>query len=268
MTDKGAEHNGKGGSSAIISDLGDYKATWLSEGDKIVVPVPAGSHVDGALIRRITEGCRVGGADGVLVMTVGPGASGSAWRPVAPGVAASELVGADPPVLLASSDRQGAILFSRPGFALVAGTALFLKGAAPEGVDGGRARFARYARSVARRWPELQSVARSLSPRHFAWARARDVPAGTDAARQVRLLRDFTTGSIGGADFARGWPAARRASQDNGERLRDPLLTAFDQVFSLLEDYSIDPDLKDPDDLSDQELRVSVRAIMKHAGGF
>ncbi|WP_371777485.1 hypothetical protein [Streptomyces sp. NBC_01438] len=40
-----------------------------------------------------------------------------------------------------------------PGSALVAGTPRFLKGAVPEGVDGGRARFARYARTVAHRWP-------------------------------------------------------------------------------------------------------------------
>lgn len=201
-------------------------------------------------------------------MMVEPDASSRAWRPIAPGIAASDLVGVDPPVLLTSSHRQGAILFSRPGYALVAGTSQFLRGAVPEGVDGGRARFARYARAVAKRWPELQGISRSLPPRHISWARARDIPAGTSAARQVHLMRAFTTGSIDGAEFARGWLEARRASQDNGERLRDPLLTAFRQVFSLLEDYSIDPDLNEPDDLSDQELKDAVRETMERTEGF
>lgn len=252
----------------ILSSLGDYNSAWLADGPKPIVPVPAGSHVDDALVRRITEGCRAGGADAVLVMAFGSGTASRIWRPVAPGIAASELVGINPPVLLASSDRQGAILFSRPGYVLVAGTAGFLRGAVPEGVDGGRARFARYARAAAKRWPELKDISQAFSSRHIAWSRARDIPAGTSAARQVSLMQAFTTGSIGGADFARGWLDARRASRNNGERLRDPLLTAFDQTFSLLEDYSIDPDLRDPDDLSDQELMEAVRETMERTNGF
>lgn len=252
----------------ILSSLGDYNSAWLADGPKPIVPVPAGSHVDDALVRRITEGCRMEGADAVLVMAVGSETASRTWRPVAPDIAASELVGVNPPVLLASSDRQGAILFSRPGYVLVAGTAEFLKGAVPEGVDGGRARFGRYARVAAKRWPGLKEISQSFPPRHIAWARAREIPAETNAARQVNLMRAFTTGSIGGAAFARGWLDARRASQSNGERLRDPLLTAFDQIFSLLEDYSIDPDLKDPDDLSDQELMDAVRETMERTDGF
>lgn len=252
----------------ILSGLGEYNSAWLAAGPKPIVPVPAGSRVDDALVQRITEGCRTGGADAVLVMAVGSEAASRTWRPVAPDIAASELGGVNPPVLLASSDRQGAILFPRPGYVLVAGTARFLRGAVPEGVDGGRARFARYVRAAAKRWPDLKDISQSFPPRHISWARAREIPAGTDAAQQVNLMRSFTAGSIGGADFARGWLDARRASQNNGERLRDPLLTAFDQIFSLLEDYSIDPALKDPDDLSDQELVDAVRETMVRSDGF
>lgn len=202
------------------------------------------------------------------MIAVGSETADRTWLPVATDIAASELVGINLPVLLASSDRMGAILFSHPGYALVAGTAEFLKGAVPEGVDGGRARFGRYARVAAERWPGLKGISQSFSPRHIAWARAREIPAGTSAARQVTLMQAFTTGSIGGAEFARGWLDARRESQNNGERLRDPLLTAFDQIFSLVEDYSIDPDLKDPDDLSDQELMDAVRETMERTDGF
>ncbi|MFC8532657.1 Imm7 family immunity protein [Streptomyces sp. NPDC057249] len=247
---------------------GAFSSAWLADGPKSLVPVPAGSCLDAALVRRVTEGCRMGGADAVLVQAGGSGTASTAWRPVAPGAAASELVGVCPLVVLAASDRQGAVLFSRPGYALVAGTAGFLEGAVPEGVDGGRARFGRYARVVGKWWPEVMGIARSFSARHISWARARDVPAGTGVARQVHLMRGLTTGSIGGADFARGWPAARRTSQNDGERLRDPLRTALDAVFSLLEDYSIDPDLKSPGDLSDRELTDAVREIVERTEGF
>lgn len=268
---------GAPGSPAVLTDphSGAFATSWLSEGPKLVVPVPAGAHVDRALVRRTADGCRAGGAGEVLVMTAdGPAASGRAWRQVASGVTSSiatasiatssittpsDLVGSAPRVLLVASDLQGAVLFDRPGYALVAGTARFLRGAVPEGVDGGRARFARYARAVADRWPELQAVARGLGPRHIAWAHARNVPDGTATSHQLRLARDFTAGAIGGADFARGWLKARRMAQESGERLRDPLLSAFEQVFFLLEDYSIDPALKDPTDLSVQELRDAVR---------
>lgn len=283
------------GSPAVLAEprSGAFAASWLSEGPKLVVPVPAGTHVDRALVRRTADGCRAAGAGEVLVMTAdGPAASGRALRQVAPAITASggtasgltpsrltapittasittapittapDLIGSAPRVLLVASDLQGAVLFDRPGYALVAGTAPFLRGAVPEGVDGGRARFARYARAVADRWPELQAVARDFGPRHIAWAHARNVPDGTATSQQVCLVRDFTAGAIGGADFARGWLNARRAAQESGERLREPLLSAFQQVFLLLEDYSIDPALKGPTDLSDQELRDAVRKSM------
>ncbi|MHC3818897.1 hypothetical protein [Streptomyces sp. DT9] len=259
------------GEPGVLTDSWDFDEDWLSDGPKLIVPVPAGSHVDASLVRRVIEGCRTAGADGVLVLTDGPGgpgASGRTRRTVAPGRAVAAVAGIGSPALLASCDRQGAVLFSGPGSALVAGTPRFLRGAVPEGVDGGRARFARYARTVAHRWPGLRSLARSLPPRHLAWSRSRDVPAGTGAARQLELMRGLTTGSVDAPDFARGWQAARRTSQDNGERLREPLLTAFGQVFSLLEDYSVDLDLKDADDLTDQELADAVREIMEYTEGF
>ncbi|WP_330239715.1 hypothetical protein [Streptomyces sp. NBC_00525] len=256
------------GQLGILSSLGDYEPAWLAIGHKRVVPVPAGSRVDDALVQRITRGCRTGGADALLVMVLGSETVGRTWRLIAPDVAASELVGVSSPLLLASSDQQGAVLFSRPGYALVAGTAEFLKGAVPEGVDGGRARFGRYARAAAKRWPEFKDISQSFPPRHIAWARAREIPAGTNAARQVKMMQAFAAGSISGADFAREWLDARRASQNDGERLRDPLLAAFDQIFSLLEDYSIDPALKDPGDLSDEELVDAVREVMERTDGF
>lgn len=185
------------GEPGVLTDSWDFDEDWLADGPKLIVPVPAGSHVDASLVRRVIEGCRTAGADGVLVLTDGPGGPGASdrtRRTVAPGRAVAAVAGIGSPALLASCDRQGAVLFSGPGSALVAGTPRFLRGAVPEGVDGGRARFARYARTVAHRWPGLRSLARSLPPRHLAWSRSRDVPAGTGAARQLELMRGLTGG--------------------------------------------------------------------------
>lgn len=60
VTDKGAPRGDHAVGPEILSSVGDYNGAWLSDGPKLVVPVPAGSHVDDALVRRITEGCRAG----------------------------------------------------------------------------------------------------------------------------------------------------------------------------------------------------------------
>ncbi|MFJ9028599.1 hypothetical protein ACIRQP_08745 [Streptomyces sp. NPDC102274] len=221
----------------------------MSDGPKSVVPVPVGTHVDHALVRRITEGCRTGGTDGVRVIGAEPSADPPIrTRRLAPlGAIESEMIGLAPPVLLAAGDLRGTVLFPEPGYALVAGTPQFLRGAAPERVDEGRVCFAGYARAVEGRLPILRSVAQSLPPRYIAWSRARDIRPETGAAQQLGLMHTFVAGECAGPDFARGWLAARRLSQDNGERLRDPLTKALDGVFCLLKDYSIDPDLKDPE---------------------
>ncbi|MGW4837125.1 hypothetical protein [Streptomyces globisporus] len=41
--------------------------------------------------------------------------------------------------------------------------------------------------------------------------------------------------------------------------------TLLDRVFSLLEDYSIDPQFKEPGDLSDDELKNAVTELMREA---
>ncbi|MFH8615261.1 colicin immunity domain-containing protein [Streptomyces sp. NPDC017979] len=173
-----------------------------------------------------------------------------------------------PPGLLATSDLNGAVLFLSQGYALVAGTPLFLRSAVPEGVDGGRARFARYAHRVKERWPELSAVTQALPPRHTAWSHVQDIPPGTGTARQVELMRGLVGGECSAADFARGWLDARRVSLSNGERLQRSLSLVLDEVFALLENYAIDPSLKEPGDLSDDELKREVRRLMQRATGW
>ncbi|MER7037894.1 MULTISPECIES: colicin immunity domain-containing protein [Streptomyces] len=76
-------------------------------------------------------------------------------------------------------------------------------------------------------------------------------------------MRDVAAGRCTGAEFAVGWLDARRRSQQQGERVRDPLETLLDRVFSLLEDYSIDPQFKEPEDLSDDELKNAVIELLR-----
>ncbi|MEU4026386.1 hypothetical protein [Streptomyces anulatus] len=78
-------------------------------------------------------------------------------------------------------------------------------------------------------------------------------------------MRDVAAGRCTGAEFAVGWLDARRRSLLRGERVRDPLETLLDRVFSLLEDYSIDPQFKEPDDLSDDDLQNAVTELLRKA---
>ncbi|MFJ9109670.1 hypothetical protein [Streptomyces sp. NPDC102283] len=176
-----------------------YSELWLAVGNKEIVPVPAGAHTDGSLAGRIAEGCRTAGVDAVLVVRPDAGSAAPAHRlpPTDP-----RLLTLSPPLLLVAAGLEGAMLFSRPGFALVAGTPSFLAGAAPEGVDRGRARFARYARAAAGRWPGLESTARSFRPVQVAWKHPRDVSAGTATAQQLTFMRDFAVGRCTGREFA------------------------------------------------------------------
>ncbi|UYQ62471.1 colicin immunity domain-containing protein [Streptomyces peucetius] len=92
-----------------------------------------------------------------------------------------------------------------------------------------------------------------------AWSHPDDVAPTSAAARQLALLNAFDDGTCSASDFAHGWWQARRTSQTNGERVLGALGALLDQVFMILEDYSIEPGLAEPGDLDDDELRTAVR---------
>lgn len=121
-----------------------------------------------------------------------------------------------PHTFIWTPDRQGAVLFPAPGYALLAGTEPFMATAVPEGTDEARARFTRYARKRAAVRPELLAVAVTYSPAHTAWSHPADVAPNTAACHQLELLRDFTNGAVPATDFAHTWWQARRASRSNG----------------------------------------------------
>lgn len=100
-----------------------------------------------------------------------------------------------------------------------------------------------------------------------AWARPDDVDPASHVAEQLRLIDALINGSMPGPDFARAWLAARRESLNAGERLREPFDRALNQVFYAIEDYVIDPELREPEDMTDADLvdRVNTaNTVIEH----
>ncbi|MFF7443399.1 hypothetical protein [Streptomyces sp. NPDC008122] len=121
------------------------------------------------------------------------------------------------------------------------------------------ARFGRRARAVKGRWSRAEVIARAHPPVHRVWFHAADVAPGTASARLLSLLDDFTRGRRTAAEFAEGRRETRRAAQANGERVGGAPAELFDRVFLTLEDYTSAPELREPGDLTDAELREAIR---------
>lgn len=181
----------------------------------------------------------------------------------------ADCTGIHPPRLLWTPALQGAVLFPEAGYALIAGSAGFIAATVGESVDTARTRFGRYARRLSERHPALPSVAATYPPKHPAWSSPEDVDPESAAARQLALLDAFTDGTSSAPDFAHDWWEARRASLADGERVQGPLGDLFDRVFMLLEDYSVGPDIREPGDLDDAELRTAMSEAwdtFRHSG--
>ncbi|KOV90254.1 hypothetical protein [Streptomyces sp. NRRL B-3648] len=242
--------------AAHLTDDASFFPSWLH--GKAVTPVPVGGWMDAALARRVTAGCRAVGASHIFRADLKTGRRGVDTIRLPLGTEGAQ---GRPPSLWWTPDGQGAVLFPESGYALVAGTAPFMTAAVGEGVDTARARFTRYARTLDVRQPSLTVVAAAYPPIRRAWSRPAEVDPNSSVARQLKVLDAFTQGSCLAPDFARGWWEARRAAQANGERIQGALEDLFDEVFMILEDYSVDPDLAEPRDLSDAELRAAVQEV-------
>ncbi|MGY3204553.1 hypothetical protein [Streptomyces sp. TE5632] len=240
--------------SRVLDPDGAFASDWLRA--KSVAPMPVGANIDAALTRRIQAGCRAVGASHLLATGLADATAATSRLP-----ADADFTGLRPPLLLRTPDARGAVLFPEEGYALIAGTTAFMASAVSEGTDSARARFGRHARSLRERHPSLAPVAASYPPGDRAWSRLGDVDPASATAQQLALLEAFTeAGTCGAPDFAHGWWDARRASQTNGERVRGALGDLLDEVFMILEEYSVDPDLAEPGDLDDAGLRSAVCA--------
>ncbi|MFE6287413.1 hypothetical protein [Streptomyces sp. NPDC057877] len=237
----------------VLDPDSTFTSFWLRE--NAVAPVPVGARIDAALARRITAGCRAVGASNLLATNLADAPATTSRLP-----ADADCTGIRPPVVLRTPDLQGVVLFPEEGYALIAGNTAFMASAVSEGTETARARFGRYARALLERHPSLASVTASHPPGHRAWSRPDDVDPASATAQQLALLEAFTEGTCAAPDFAHGWWDARRTSQTNGERVQGPLGGLLDDIFMILEDYSVDPDLAEPGDLDDAGLQTAVRA--------
>jgi hypothetical protein len=238
----------------ILARPDAFAPEWLAEGGKAVVPVATPSGLHSMLLEQLRDGALAVDASEVLECL--PDAD-----PVPLPLDRPFAVGAEP-VLLILPDHSGAVLGTGLGYALVAGTPRFLAAVLPGGADHARAEFGRVARKV----PRLAAVAGRFPPRARAWRSPDEVPPGTATAEQLALMAAFGRGELPGGEFATRWYAARRLACERDERVRDRLAEALHDVFFLLEDYPIDPALREPGDVTDEELETGVRAALDLLG--
>lgn len=78
-------------------------------------------------------------------------------------------------------------------------------------------------------------------------------------------MRSLSAGAITPAMFATLWLAARRTSLERGERVGEKLSRIFNIVFYALDDYPIDPSLREEGDVSDAELLACVVEALQAA---
>ncbi|MGV9294173.1 hypothetical protein [Amycolatopsis sp. NPDC003676] len=95
------------------------------------------------------------------------------------------------------------------------------------------------------------------------WAKRREVPADSGVARELAAMEALVRGESSGPEFSLAWGAAWRLSTERRERLRTPFYQVLNHLFFVLEDYPIDPTLRDPGDVTDEELLVEVRAALR-----
>lgn len=96
-----------------------------------------------------------------------------------------------------------------------------------------------------------------------SWARPAEVPIGSAIGDELSLMLKFEEGWVSGPEFAVGWLTARRTALGRGERVRERFEQILNQVFYLLDDYVVDPALRDKDDMTDGELVEKVRVHLQ-----
>ncbi|MFE0174946.1 colicin immunity domain-containing protein [Streptomyces sp. NPDC059002] len=245
----------------VVSGTGSFRREWLAASDKSVVPVPSPSGMDKHLARRVSSGAAQAGHDHVIACRVEEAGVAEPGIEIA---ATQESILRETPwndgeFLIVLPDLAGALLVTDQGYALIAGEGDFLRGGIPEGVDQATVDFSRYAKRVGRSHPAVLAVAAQARPVQVAWASKSDVAEGSATAQQMALMESFAADDIGGEEFAVAWLDARRQSLHLRERLREPFSRILDQVFYALDDYVIDPGLRDADDMTNEQLQAQVR---------
>ncbi|MFF4418362.1 hypothetical protein ACFYY8_38035 [Streptosporangium sp. NPDC001559] len=232
-----------------------------------MVPVPASPSEEEKLAARVCVGAREVGVDHVLAGQVGERHAGEdvIRIPTAPS-GPPNLPPRDTNLLLALADLSGAVLVTQEGYALIAGDSRFVRACLDEGIDRARARFARYARRLKGSRPDLPAIAGEFPPHRVTQPVPDRMAPGSGVAEQLALMRSLARGEMSAAAFMPAWLAARRHALTEGEHVPDPVDRVLTDVFYDLEDYTADPDLREPGDMSDGELTSRVRAALDKLG--
>lgn len=255
---------------AVLSAAGDFRSDWLaSAGGKSIAPLPVHAGLSRPTALRLVAGAREAGATAILAASLAPERHDMTVTQVP--LSTDELLAhasraQEGSELLLAADNLHSALLPKPGYALLAGTPQFMRGALSEGPDKAKADFQRYARRMQPEKPHIAAVAAGFPPMGKSWKVPSDIPADSHTGRQLTLMRDLLDDAVDGPTYARGWLAERRSAMDAGERVSDTIATALDSVFYALEDYTIDPSLRDEDDLTDEELRQHVADALQQLG--
>ncbi len=245
----------------ILSGPGSFNREWIADGGKRVAPLTLHSRMNVHLAERMSSGARQTGHTYVIACRVKDSAieRQQVEIPSTSEALLRQIPWHDESFLVVLPDVSGALLVTDRGYSLIAGRDEFLRHAVPEGIDQAIIDFKRYAKRVGRSHPALAEVSAEFQPRQTAWASWSDVAPGSATAEQLSLMDSFTAGDISTEDFARSWLAARRQALELRERLREPFSRLLDQVFYALDDYVIDPELRDADDMTNEQLQAIVQ---------
>lgn len=247
----------------VVTFAGEFRQDWL-EG-KVVAPIPTGVRADVGFGSRLVSGAREVSVSRMLIVRFHPECWGdpAVESELDPHVLMHRLSAYEGAsgVLVVTDNLLGAALLG-PGYALVAGTERFMRAAVPEGSDKARVNFLRYARRVAEHSPHLVEIAAAFPPSERQWKSVGEIPTDSHTGKQLAFMNEFRDELLDGPAFARKWLFERSRAMNVGERVHDKIASIFDEVFYLLDDYVIDPGLRDLCDMTDETLRRRVSDVL------
>jgi hypothetical protein len=98
---------------------------------------------------------------------------------------------------------------------------------------------------------------------YLTWKGPSEVPPDSATAEQLRLMASFVSGRLAAEEFAVRWLSARRLALNHGERLCEAFDHLLNQVFYALDEYVIDPALREPGDMTNEQLASCVQGILE-----
>ncbi|MFF4198732.1 hypothetical protein [Nonomuraea sp. NPDC001831] len=251
--------------TSLLQDEGRrFNTEWLDLGDKTVVPVLNASFLRRTLTTRLSAAASEVGVSHGMIAEVRQGRIVGHITQIdmsAAGLMAVLSGWNAPTYLLALTDLSGALLVADPEYSLLGGRYEFVRACLDVGVDEARAQFSRSARQLAKAHPDLMSVANEYRPRWRSWGSPDEVQAASYTARQLHLMKLLGEGQIEVSEFISEWLAARRQILCRGERLHGRFNELMNSVFYAIDDFVLDPTLRDVGDMSEREFQNRVASV-------